>query len=97
MLGVISSCTDVTTLTSKKDGRELHKRSLQIVDKSCRSVEFTLWGDSAIKFAGQAGMVIALKNARIGEYLNAKTLSSASTTQIDLNPALDATEDLLQW
>jgi hypothetical protein len=94
---VISSCPEVTSLTAKKDGRELQKRSLQIVDTSCRSVEFTLWGELAVKFEGEVGSVIAIKNARIGEYMNAKTLSAISSTQIDVNPQLELTEALSQW
>lgn len=97
VLGVISSCTDVVNLTSKKDGRELNKRSLHIIDHSGRSVELTLWGEQAVNFAGSVGAAVALKNARIGEYQNAKTLSTISSTQIDINPALEAAEELLRW
>eukprot|EP01127_Copromyxa_protea_P001929 TRINITY_DN11830_c0_g1_i1.p1 TRINITY_DN11830_c0_g1~~TRINITY_DN11830_c0_g1_i1.p1 ORF type:complete len:455 (-),score=75.70 TRINITY_DN11830_c0_g1_i1:51-1415(-) len=98
VFGVISSCSDVSTLTSKKDGRTLLKRSLHIVDKSNRSVEMTLWGDKAENFEGKVGDVIALKNARIGEYMNAKNLSAVNSTQIDLNPqGLEGTQILAQW
>lgn len=97
MLGVISTCPDVTNLTSKKSGSPLNKRSIQIIDTARRSVEFTLWGEQAVNFAGSVGTVIAIKNARVGEYMNAKTLVSGNSTQIDLNPQLEATQNLIQW
>jgi hypothetical protein len=62
-----------------------------------RSVELTLWGDVATSFVGSVGVVIAIKNARVGEYMNSKSLSGVSSTHIDFNPALDMTDQLLAW
>eukprot|EP01126_Amoeba_proteus_P048646 TRINITY_DN5641_c1_g1_i1.p1 TRINITY_DN5641_c1_g1~~TRINITY_DN5641_c1_g1_i1.p1 ORF type:complete len:371 (-),score=70.40 TRINITY_DN5641_c1_g1_i1:739-1821(-) len=96
-IGIISQVSPLVTLLSKKDGRELVKRSIQIVDSSRRTVELTLWADVATNFTATPHTVIAMKNVRVGEYNNSKNLSTIAGTHIEIDPNLDAARTLLQW
>jgi replication factor A1 len=44
VIGVVKVCNDTSTITTKKDNRELTKRDLQIVDQSGVAISLTLWG-----------------------------------------------------
>jgi len=97
VIGVISSCPDYSTIISKRDNKELQKRSIQVVDTMGRPLELTLWGEQAINFEGVVGQVIAIKNGRVGEFQGQKNLTAASTSQIDLDPPLEMKDQLSQW
>eukprot|EP01126_Amoeba_proteus_P049315 TRINITY_DN5760_c0_g1_i1.p1 TRINITY_DN5760_c0_g1~~TRINITY_DN5760_c0_g1_i1.p1 ORF type:complete len:278 (+),score=39.21 TRINITY_DN5760_c0_g1_i1:653-1486(+) len=70
---------------------------MQIVDSSQITMELTLWGEVAINFAGEATDIIAVKNARLGEYNGSKNLSTISGTQCDINPNIELAHELYQW
>eukprot|EP01126_Amoeba_proteus_P035924 TRINITY_DN3636_c0_g2_i7.p1 TRINITY_DN3636_c0_g2~~TRINITY_DN3636_c0_g2_i7.p1 ORF type:complete len:380 (-),score=93.73 TRINITY_DN3636_c0_g2_i7:570-1709(-) len=97
VVGVIAEISPTSTFTSKKDGKELIKKSVHIVDNSKRLIELSLWGQSAENFSANVGNTIALKNARLGEYMSTKNLGSIASTQIDINPDIDAARQLAKW
>jgi len=83
------------TINTKKDGRALSKRTLELIDKSKRIIEFTLWGEHADNFAGAVGSVVTIKGARIGQFRNARTLGGHTLMEVD--PAYDMVQELAQW
>lgn len=48
---MLMNVSDVTEITTKKDGRQLAKRTLTLVDDTERSIELTLWGEDAQTFS----------------------------------------------
>ena len=60
VIGVCKSVGDVTNLTTR-DGRELVKREIQLVDKSSTEVALTLWGTTATNFQGSGFPIVAVK------------------------------------
>ena len=60
VIGVCKTVGDVTNLTTR-DGRELVKREIQLVDKSSTEVALTLWGTTATNFQGSGFPIVAVK------------------------------------
>jgi replication factor A1 len=97
VIGVIISVSELQQITTKKDGKELPKRSVRIADQSNRNIEITLWGDHACNFSAEVGIVLALKGAKVGEYKGEKNLSCNNSTLTDLNPDIPEMQNLAEW
>ncbi|CAD6242557.1 GSCOCG00009510001-RA-CDS [Cotesia congregata] len=97
VIAVVKSTVDVQTLTAKQTGRELKKRDVFLVDTSNTCVTLTLWGTQAENFDGSNNPVIALKGVRIGEYQNGKTLSTISSTAMQIDPDIPEAHRLRSW
>lgn len=105
IVGVVESCQDFVNIT-KRDGTETQKRSMIIRDDSGRSIELTLWGASATGapgdqimavLAGGAHPVLAIKNARVGDF-NGKTLSTVGSSTVVMDPHdIPEALQLRQW
>lgn len=80
VVGVVKHCGEVSTMTSKKDNRELTKRDLQIVDQSKKIVNMTLWGQLAKDFNTET-VVIAARQVRIGDF-QGKNLSTIGGSKL---------------
>ncbi|XP_074270251.1 replication protein A 70 kDa DNA-binding subunit A-like isoform X2 [Silene latifolia] len=103
VIGVVTSISPTATIM-KKNGTETQKRSLQLRDKSGRSVEFTMWGN----FCNSEGQilqnlcdsgnfpVLALKAVRVSEF-NGKALGSISSSQIYIEPDNPEARELKLW
>jgi len=96
IIGVVKSATDVATITSSKTGKELIKRDLVVVDKSLTEVNLTLWGTTAEKFEAEGNPVVAIKGARVSDY-NGVSLSSLSSSVVQVNPDLPQSHQLKGW
>lgn len=99
MLDVIGICRDVGDLFqfTSRNGKELKKKEITLVDKSDSSISLTLWGDEAEKFDGVQQPVIMLKNARINEFGGGKTLATNSSTVMKMNPDMEESHTLRGW
>merc|ERR1719383_117249 len=99
VLGVMKHCGDIATLTSKKDGREMLKRDLQLVDQSKKVISLTLWGNQAKDFPVDAPspVIIAVRQARVGDF-QGKNLSSIGSTKTYINdPEIGEANALRGW
>jgi len=92
VIGVCKSVGDVTNLTTR-DGRELVKREIQLVDKSSTEVALTLWGTTATNFQGSGFPIVAVKGAKVSDY-NGVQLSGGDML---INPDLDLAHELKGW
>jgi replication factor A1 len=101
VLGVVTTFTDVQQLIQRSSGRELLKRDVNIVDDSGTMVSVTLWGKQAEDFVGSDdssnNVIIAIKNARIGEFNGGKNLSLIHSSIIEKNPDLPEAHRLRGW
>lgn len=99
ILDVIGVCRDVGDLHqfTSKNGKELKKKEITLVDKSDSSICLTLWNDEAEKFDGVQQPVIMLKNTRINEFGGGKTLATSSSTVMKINPDMEESHALRGW
>lgn len=99
LLDVIGVCRDVSDLFefTSKNGKELKKKEVTLVDKSDACICLTLWGDEAEKFDGIQQPVIMLKNARINEFAGGKTLATNASTVMKMNPDMEESHALRGW
>ncbi|TVU18312.1 hypothetical protein EJB05_34402, partial [Eragrostis curvula] len=103
LLGVVTLVGPSATLT-RKDGKGIQKRTLQLKDMSDRSVEVTFFG----KFCDGEGQelqqlcgsgsnpILALKGCRVSD-LSGRSLVTISSTQLKVNPDFPEAERLRQW
>lgn len=95
ILAVVKHVGEVSTLVSKKSGKELIKCELTIEDDSGAEVRMTMWGDTAqnaqSKFANSP--IVAFKRARVSDY-GGRTLSGAGFV---VNPTIPQANALSQW
>lgn len=92
VVGVVDQ-VDPPSQISRKDGSEVEKRSMRIVDDSNNSIELTLWGafvtepGNMLEAAVAAGShpVVAVKGVRIGDF-GGKNLSTVGTSVVAANP-----------
>ena len=64
VIGVVKNASDATKITTKS-GKELSKREITLVDKSCTQVTLTLWGFTAETFDLAYNPIVAAKGARV--------------------------------
>lgn len=97
VIGVIREVGELGSITTKTTGKTLSKRDLTIGDTSGCSIRVTLWGTQAENFsAGYGNAIIAIKNARVGDY-NGRTLSTSSTSTITMDPDIREAHELRGW
>jgi ssDNA-binding replication factor A large subunit len=53
---------------SRKDQQQLTKRDIFLMDKSATEIRYTLWGEDAMNFSVQQGIVIGIKGALVREF-----------------------------
>lgn len=57
----------------------------------------TLWGTQATEFNADGHPVVAIKNARISEFMNAKSISAMNSSTFLVNPDIDEAHKLRGW
>jgi len=98
-IGVVKSASPIQTLTSNRTGKELTKRSIQVVDKSLLSVDCTVWGQHALKFHEDelVDKVVVIKAARVSEF-GGRSLGTTFGGDFYLEPEnTKEVQDLKQW
>ncbi|EIE20436.1 replication factor-a protein [Coccomyxa subellipsoidea C-169] len=103
IIGIVDK-VDPSAVIQTREGKELMKRNISIRDDSGASVEITLWGTYSSEpgdqleevFNGGVHSVLALKNAKIGDY-NGRTLSTVSTTTLTVDPDVPEAGHLRHW
>ncbi|XP_014477578.1 PREDICTED: replication protein A 70 kDa DNA-binding subunit [Dinoponera quadriceps] len=97
VLGVVTTCSELQTVSSRNTGKEHMKRDINIVDDSGVMVCVTLWGKQAEEFDGSDNPIVAIKGARIGEFNGGKNLSIGISGIIQKNPDLQEAHRLRGW
>lgn len=96
VIGVCKEVSDLNSFTSK-NGRDLTKREVTLVDSSNATITLTLWGEQAKEFNGYEQPVVLVKSAKIGEYGGGKTLGTMSGSSIKVNPDIPEGHKLRGW
>ncbi|KAM7264105.1 hypothetical protein ACFE04_001788 [Oxalis oulophora] len=103
LIGLVTSIGPATSIM-RKNGTETQKRTLQLKDRSGRSVEVTLWGN----FANEDGHrlqcicdsgnfpVLAVKAGLVNDF-NGKSVGTISSSQLFIDPDFQEARDLKCW
>lgn len=96
--GVVMSFEKPTKLQGK-DGRELTKRDITLVDDTKIKTVATLWGDFATQsdelFKGNP--ILALKTVLVKEWNNEKSVSTIDATKLEWSPEIDDAKRIKNW
>ena len=103
VIGIAYTIGDLQTIM-KRDGGETQKRSIYLRDDSNHSIELTLWSPHAIDLGGPVesliaageSPVVAIKNARIGEF-QGKNLGTVGSTLVEINPDCNEAAAMRAW
>ncbi|EKM55320.1 uncharacterized protein PHACADRAFT_255854 [Phanerochaete carnosa HHB-10118-sp] len=95
VLGIVKEMSDVTHLTSRQ-GNDLTKRELTIVDRSGASVRLTLWGKQADRYCESGEPIIAWKSVKVGDF-GGRSLSMLSSSSMEINPDIPDAHVLRGW
>eukprot|EP01116_Phalansterium_solitarium_P017308 TRINITY_DN4229_c0_g2_i1.p1 TRINITY_DN4229_c0_g2~~TRINITY_DN4229_c0_g2_i1.p1 ORF type:complete len:652 (-),score=238.32 TRINITY_DN4229_c0_g2_i1:174-2129(-) len=97
VIGIVIETGSVQNIQSRA-GKDLVKRSVQLVDMSARSVEVTLWGQQAeqLPWSEADKPVVAFKGAKVSEF-KGRGLTTVSSTHIAVNPDLREAHALRGW
>lgn len=80
----VRPCQMITIKKNTPDEQEKPKRDLILIDESNTTVEFTIWGDKAQdENAFQPGTVMFMKNGRVNEWQEKRSLSNGGGTQYE--------------
>jgi replication factor A1 len=96
IIGICKEASPVTKFTSK-NGKDLIKREITLIDPTNASIVLTLWGNDAETFNDYDNPVVLMKNAKIGEFNGGKTLSALSSTVMKTNPDMPEGHQLRGW
>lgn len=80
-------------LKRTKAGKDAQIRKLTLVDDSEFKIEFTLWKNHADDERIQKGSILAIKNAKVGDF-NGRSLSTVDDTKILTEPDFNFVNDL---
>ncbi|KAJ1536140.1 Replication factor A protein 1 [Nowakowskiella sp. JEL0078] len=94
---VVKDHGELTQLTSKTTQKQLQKRDLTVCDTTGFEVRFTLWGKAAETWSDTSPVVLAVRNARVGEYLGSRNLGAGFSSTLQINPDIDETYKLKTW
>ncbi|KAL6178695.1 hypothetical protein ACLB2K_050213 [Fragaria x ananassa] len=102
IIGVVSFISPAASIRTKNG--ETQKRTLQLKDMSCRSVEVTLWGNlcnvEGQKLQGMcdSGLfpVVAVKAGRVSEF-NGKVVGTMAASQLFIEPKDSQADEVRLW
>eukprot|EP01114_Cavostelium_apophysatum_P012658 TRINITY_DN2887_c0_g1_i1.p1 TRINITY_DN2887_c0_g1~~TRINITY_DN2887_c0_g1_i1.p1 ORF type:complete len:632 (+),score=173.17 TRINITY_DN2887_c0_g1_i1:130-2025(+) len=97
LVAVVTSTGPVSKITTRSQ-KETSKRNITLLDISNASIEMTLWGNQAenISWHESEHPVISIKCAKVSDY-NTKSLTSVSSTHLDVNPDIQEAHSLRGW
>ncbi|CAG8447335.1 5391_t:CDS:10 [Acaulospora morrowiae] len=97
IIGIVKTCHELQSITTKATQKSINKRELDIVDKSGFTVRLTLWGQQAENFKmSESPVVIVCKNVKVGDY-QGRSLSAYTGTTLLLDPDIPEAKDMRDW
>ena len=87
ILGFVKEAADVSAIMSQKQGKEIFKRDLTIMDDTMTEVRLTLWGNSAQseEYDWASQPIVGFKGVRVGDY-GGRSLSMLGSGSINMAP-----------
>eukprot|EP00727_Mastigamoeba_balamuthi_P002510 m51a1_g12256 putative synapsin short isoform (746) ;mRNA; f:169341-171976 len=95
VIGVVMGVSEPTPFTTKS-GSETSRRSVLLVDRTSHSIELYVWAELAVNLTVKKGDVLALRGCKVSCF-NGRSLSSAASTVIRVDPEVPEADMLRQW
>ncbi|XP_065054177.1 replication protein A 70 kDa DNA-binding subunit-like [Rhopilema esculentum] len=97
IIGVVKSAQDVVQITTR-NGKQVSKRDINVVDRSEACVNATLWGDQAETFDEHMNQspVVAVKGAKVSDF-GGRSLSVMNSSVFHINPDIPEAHELRGW
>lgn len=98
--GIVTNVGEVGLVTIKSTGKETPRRAVTMVDDSGCSIELTIWGERAEKLGEELktcqNPIVFVKGCRVGDF-NTRSLSTAPSSQIEIDPDHPRSFELKAW
>lgn len=96
VIAIVQEISDVQSIMSKKNGKEMHKVDLTLIDDTGVQVRLTLWDTQAMNAQRDIGVhkPVAFRRVKVGDY-GGVSLSGAQGTFVE--PKIPETEALQEW
>jgi replication factor A1 len=98
--GIVTNVGEVGLVTIKSTGKETPRRTVTMVDDSGCSIELTIWGERAEKLGEELkacqNPIVFVKGCRVGDF-NTRSLSTAPSSQIEIDPDHPRSFELKAW
>ncbi|XP_035219563.1 replication protein A 70 kDa DNA-binding subunit-like [Stegodyphus dumicola] len=95
VIGICVKESDVEMI-SMRNGKEISKRCIQLVDMSGSVITVTLWGAEAENFKKSLNFVIAIKNAKVQDY-GGLSLNVSPCSMFFIDPSIKEASNLKLW
>ncbi|OAF71643.1 hypothetical protein A3Q56_00617 [Intoshia linei] len=95
VIGIIHNINDCVSLTSK-NGKELTKRDLILVDDTNYNLKCTIWGEDAKNFSSQTGDIIIIRAAKLSDF-GGRSISGSFNSTISFDDDIPEAKSLKQW
>ncbi|KFM57844.1 Replication protein A DNA-binding subunit, partial [Stegodyphus mimosarum] len=95
VIGICVKESDVEII-SMRNGKEISKRCIQLVDMSGSVITVTLWGAEAENFKRIVNFVIAIKNAKVKDY-GGLSLNVSPCSMFFIDPAIKEAQNFKLW
>ncbi|KAG8200071.1 hypothetical protein JTE90_001928 [Oedothorax gibbosus] len=96
VIGVCCSVSNLRTIVSKVNNREVDKIDLLLIDMGEVPITLSLWGSDAKEFKRQNNPVIVVRNARVTDF-NGISLSVSQASMFFVNPSITEVFQLRTW
>jgi len=98
LCGVVVNFRPVATINAK-DGRELVKRDITVVDDTAKSIDLTLWGENAklpdSNFEGKP--VVGFKNILLKDFNGSRVGGTVDTSVVMFKPEVPEAKRIQDW
>ncbi|KXN73660.1 replication factor-a protein [Conidiobolus coronatus NRRL 28638] len=96
VVAIVNRAFDPSYITTK-DGNEVEKCDIELVDSTGKTIKVTLWDHHAGAHIFEGYPVIACKGLKVRTYKEKNSLSASKSSTIELNPESKETYDLKEW
>ncbi|CAD5113541.1 DgyrCDS2703 [Dimorphilus gyrociliatus] len=96
VIGIVKEASDISSVVSRKTSRQIHKRTVVIVDDTGTCSTVTFWREDAEKDDFKDNPIFAIKYVKVSDF-GGRSLSCISSSQIFKNPDIAEAHDLRGW
>lgn len=98
IIAIIEKVHDIMQVTARSTGAQLEKRDLILIDSSETEITLTLWGEQARNYDKDfEGQTIGIKGAFVKEFNGSLSLSTSTSSRIEINMDCTETVNLYKW
>ncbi|VDO45318.1 unnamed protein product, partial [Onchocerca flexuosa] len=98
VIAIVEKVNDIIQVTARSTGAQLEKRDIILIDTSETEITLTFWGEQARTYDKEIeGQTIGIKGAFVKDFNGSLSLSTGSSSRIELNMECAETANLYRW